>query len=144
MLARLNGQPVLGLNVIRQANSNTIEISDGIMLAVERINERFTDLEVVVTDDQALFIRDSVAQVLLTLALSMAVVVSTIWIFMGSLRATLVPGIAIPVSLIGTLAAIRVESASPLTLFGQVEAVQSPQRASTRAGRGLPIPAQPG
>ena len=105
-LSRLNGQPVLGLDVLRQANSNTIEISNGIMAAVERINERFDNLELVVTDDQALFIRSSVTQVLLTLALSMAVVVSTIWLFMGSLRATLVPGIAIPVSLIGTLAAI--------------------------------------
>ena len=105
-LSRLNGQPVLGLNVVRQANSNTIEISDGIMAAVDRINERFDNLELVVTDDQAQFIRSSVTQVLLTLALSMAVVISTIWLFMGSLRATLVPGIAIPVSLIGTLAAI--------------------------------------
>ncbi|MDJ0813918.1 MAG: efflux RND transporter permease subunit [Woeseiaceae bacterium] len=105
-LSRLNGQPVLGLDVLRQANSNTIEISEGIMAAVDRINARFDDLELVVTDDQALFIRNSVAQVLLTLALSMAVVVSTIWLFMGSFRATLVPGMAIPVSLIGTLAAI--------------------------------------
>ncbi|MCO4811471.1 MAG: efflux RND transporter permease subunit [Gammaproteobacteria bacterium] len=105
-LSRLNGSPVLGLNVLRQANSNTIEISDGIMAAVGRINARFDELEIVVTDDQALFIRNSVAQVLLTLALSMAVVVTTIWVFMGSLRATLIPAMAIPVSLIGTIAAI--------------------------------------
>jgi hydrophobe/amphiphile efflux-1 (HAE1) family protein len=105
-LSRLNGRPVLGLNVLRQANSNTIEISDGIMATVDRINERFDDLEVLVTDDQALFIRNSVTQVLLTLGLSMAIVVATIWLFMGSLRATLVPGIAIPVSLIGVIAAI--------------------------------------
>ncbi len=76
------------------------------MAAVDRINARFDELEIVVTDDQALFIRNSVAQVLLTLALSMAVVVATIWLFMGSLRATLIPVIAIPVSLIGTIAAI--------------------------------------
>ena len=77
-LSRLNGRPVLGLNVLRQANSNTIEISDGIMETVARINERFSDLEVVVTDDQALFTRDSVAQVLLTLVMSLMIVVSTI------------------------------------------------------------------
>ena len=105
-LSRLNGQPVLGLNVLRQANSNTIEISDGIMAAVSRINDRFDELDLVVTDDHALFIRNSVFQVLVTLAFSMAIVVSTIWLFMGSLRATLVPGMAIPVSLIGTIAAI--------------------------------------
>ena len=105
-LSRLNGRPVLGLNVLRQANSNTIEISDGIMTVVDRINERFDNLEVVVTEDQALFIRSSVQQVLITLGLSMLIVVATIWLFLGSLRATLVPGIAIPVSLIGVVAAI--------------------------------------
>lgn len=105
-LSRLDGEPVLGLNVIRQAKSNTMAISAGINATVERINERFPELEVVVTDDQAQFIRNSVTEVLITLAFSMAIVVSTIWLFMGTLRATLVPGIAIPVSLIGTIAAI--------------------------------------
>ncbi len=105
-LSRLNGEPVLGLEVIRQAKSNTMDISSGVAAAVERINERFTELQVRVTDDQAVFIRNSVIEVLITLAFSMAIVVSTIWLFMGSLRATLVPAIAIPVSLIGTIAAI--------------------------------------
>ena len=105
-LSRLNGDPVLGLNVIRQAKSNTMAISAGVIAAAERINERFSDLDVVVTDDQALFIRNSVTEVLITLAFSMAIVVSTIWLFMGTLRATLIPFIAIPVSLIGTIAAI--------------------------------------
>ena len=105
-LSRLNGEPVLGLEVIRQAKSNTMDISSGVSAAVERINERFTELQVSVTDDQAVFIRNSVIEVLITLAFSMAIVVATIWLFMGSLRATLVPAIAIPVSLVGTIAAI--------------------------------------
>jgi hydrophobe/amphiphile efflux-1 (HAE1) family protein len=105
-LSRLNGRPVVGLNVLRQANSNTIEISDGIMAAVARVNARFDNLELVVTDDQALFIRSSVSQVLITLGLSLLIVIATIWLFLGSLRATLVPAIAIPVSLVGMVAAI--------------------------------------
>lgn len=105
-LSRLNGVPVLGLEVIRQAKSNTMDISAGVTLAVEQINQRFSELQITVTDDQAVFIRDSVTQVLITLSLSMAIVVATIWLFMGSLRATLVPAIAIPVSLVGTIAAI--------------------------------------
>ena len=105
-LSRLDGQPVLGLNVIRQANSNTMEISAGINAAVERINARFDELTIRVTDDQAVFIRDSVFQVLVTLGLSLIIVVATIWVFTGNLRATLIPGIAIPVSLVGTIAAI--------------------------------------
>lgn len=105
-LSRLDGKPVMGLEVIRQAKSNTMDISAGVAIAVEQINDRFSDLQISVIDDQAVFIRNSVTEVLITLTLSIAVVVATIWLFMGSIRATLVPGIAIPVSLIGTIAAI--------------------------------------
>ena len=54
-VSRLNGNPVLGLEVIRQAKSNTMDISSGVAAAVERINERFTELRVITTDDQAVF-----------------------------------------------------------------------------------------
>jgi hydrophobe/amphiphile efflux-1 (HAE1) family protein len=103
---RLDGRNVVGLGVVRQAESNTIEISDGVHAAVARINERFNDLELVVTDDNAIFIRSAVAEVLLTLVFAISIVVATIWMFMGSIRATLIPTMAIPVSLIGTVAAI--------------------------------------
>ena len=103
---RLDGRAVVGLGVIRQARSNTIEISDGVQRAVERLNARFDDLELVITDDGAVFIRDSVREVLITLGLAISIVVATIWLFMGALRPTLVPTIAIPVALIGTVAAI--------------------------------------
>ncbi len=105
-LSRLDGKPVLGLGIIRQAQSNTIEISAAVNAVVKRVNERFNELDIRVTDDQATFIRGSVAQVLITLLLSIAIVISTIWLFIGSVRATLVPAIAIPVALVGTVAAI--------------------------------------
>ena len=105
-MTRLNGKNILGLGIIRQARSNTIEISSGVNAAVARINARFTNLEAVVTDDQATFIRSSVTEVLITLALTVMIVISTIWLFMGSLRATLIPSVAIPVALVGTVAAI--------------------------------------
>ena len=105
-LSRLDGQPVLGLGIIRQARSNTIEISAGVKDVVTRINSRYPDLSLKVTDDQATFIKSSVTQVLITLGLSIAIVIATIWLFMGSFRATLVPALAIPVALIGTIAAL--------------------------------------
>ncbi len=103
---RLNGTPVIALGVVRQARSNTIRISDGIRQAVDRLNDRFDDLELIITEDDAVFIRSSVAQVLITLALAISIVVLTIWLFMGSVSSTLVPSVAIPVALIGTVAAI--------------------------------------
>jgi hydrophobe/amphiphile efflux-1 (HAE1) family protein len=103
---RLDGRSVIGIGVIRQAKSNTIEISDGVRAAVERINARFPDLELVVTSDDATFIRSAVSEVLFTLVIAISIVIATIWLFMGSIRATLIPATAIPVSLIGTVAAI--------------------------------------
>ncbi|MGI9238325.1 MAG: efflux RND transporter permease subunit, partial [Woeseiaceae bacterium] len=105
-MTRLDNKAVLGLGVIRQARSNTIEISGSVNAAVERINSRYDDLELVVTDDQATFISSSVRQVLITLGLSISIVIATIWLFVGSFRATLVPAVAIPVALVGTVAAI--------------------------------------
>ena len=103
---RLDGRSVIGLGVVRQAKSNTINISDGVHRAVERLNQRYDDLELVITDDNALFIRSSVEEVLFTLCFTIVIVIASIWLFMGSLRATLVPSMAIPISLIGTVAAI--------------------------------------
>ncbi len=105
-LTRLNGRSVIGLGVIRQAKSNTIEISDGVRQTLDRLNQRFNNLEIVITDDNALFIRSSVREVITTLLITISIVISTIWLFIGSIRATLVPSVAIPVALIGTLAGI--------------------------------------
>jgi len=103
---RLNGRSVVGLGVLRQAHSNTIEISDSVVDAVKNLNRRFDDVELVITNDNAMFIRNSVTEVMTTLLLTVSIVIATIWVFMGTIRATLVPSVAIPVSLIGTVAGI--------------------------------------
>ncbi len=124
-LSRLNGEPVLGLGVVRQARSNTIEISDAVLRAIENLKQRFPEVSIVVTDDQAAFIKSSVAEVLITLAASILIVFLTIWLFIGDLRATLVPSFVIPVALIGTVAAIWLFgfSINILTLLALVLAV---------------------
>src|SRR6056300_117158 len=103
---RLNGKPVVGLGVIRQAGSNTIEISDQALAMLDRLRERFPDLEMTVTNDDALFIRKSVSEVITTLAITVALVVTTLWVFIGSFRATIVPAFSIPIALFGAIAAI--------------------------------------
>ena len=103
---RLNGKPVVGIGVVRQAGSNTIEISDQALAMLDRLRDRFPDMEMTVTNDDALFIRKSVSEVITTLAITVALVVTTLWIFIGSLRATIVPAISIPVALFGAIAAI--------------------------------------
>jgi len=103
---RVNGEPVIGISIIRQAQSNTIKISDGVKQAVERLNARFERIEILTISDEALFIRGSIREVLISLALAVTIVIATLWVFLGSPSATLIPCVAIPVALIGSVAAI--------------------------------------
>ncbi|MFT6703151.1 MAG: hydrophobe/amphiphile efflux-1 (HAE1) family protein, partial [Pseudomonadales bacterium] len=102
-LVRLDGKPVVGLGIVRQSRSNTIEISDEVLAMVADLDKRFADLNIVVTSDDAEFIRDSVNEVILSLTLTILLVIGTLWLFLGTFRATLVPALSIPVSLIGAL-----------------------------------------
>ncbi len=103
---RLDGRPMVGLGVIRQAQSNTIEISEAVNARVARLDQRFADLDIRVTADDAVFIAESVSEVFTTLLLTIAIVVGTIWFFFGTWRATLAPSSTIPIALIGAVAGI--------------------------------------
>ncbi|MET1754973.1 efflux RND transporter permease subunit [Novosphingobium sp. RD2P27] len=103
---RLDGRPIIGLGVVRQASSNTIEISDSIRAAVNRLNERFDDLRIEVVSDDAEFIRISVQEVLITLGVTILVVVGTMLLFFRAWRPTVVPSATIPVALVGVVAGI--------------------------------------
>ena len=102
---RLNGERVVGISVVRQAGSNTIRIADGVREAVQDINARMDGVRLDIISDDAIFIKGSVREVVTTLLISILVVIGTIRLFTGSMRLTLVPAIAIPISLLGTLAA---------------------------------------
>ena len=103
---RMNGRPVMGLAVIRQPQSNTINISSGVDQALARLNRQLHDIQLVKTSDDAVFIRGAVSEVLLTLGFAVSIVIAVILLFIGSLRTTLIPAVTMPVALIGTVAAI--------------------------------------
>ncbi|WP_127348088.1 efflux RND transporter permease subunit [Pseudidiomarina mangrovi] len=105
-LVRLDGKPVIGIGIIRQARSNTIEISDEVLRLVERLRVQFPEMNLEVTSDDAKFIRSSVDEVITSLGLTILLVVATLWVFIGSGRATIIPAVAIPVALVGSLAVI--------------------------------------
>ena len=102
----LNGRKVVGIGIVRRAQSNTIAISDAVQVAVERLNRRMKDVELIVISDDAQFIRSSVREVVVSLSIAVLVVIGVIFVFMGALRPTLIPAIAIPIALSGTIAAI--------------------------------------
>jgi hydrophobe/amphiphile efflux-1 (HAE1) family protein len=102
----LNGSKVIGLGVVRRAQSNTIEISAAVDRVIERLNRRLDNVELIKISDDARFIRGAVREVIISLIIAVGVVIAVIFIFMGAVRPTLIPAAAIPIALIGTVAAI--------------------------------------
>ncbi|MDX2287650.1 MAG: efflux RND transporter permease subunit [Hyphomicrobiaceae bacterium] len=122
---RLDGKPAIGVEIIRQAQSNTIAISDGIRSAVAELQRSLPKgVEIAITSDDAVFIREAITEVVSSLILSTVIVVLIILVFLRSVRSTIAPAVAIPVSLIGTFAAIWMAgfSINILTLLALVVA----------------------
>lgn len=103
---RMDGRTVASLGILRQAQSNTVAISDGVRQAVARMNRDMKDVQISVTVDDAVFIEGAIREVLITLMIALVIVAAVVGIFMGQWRLTLIPMVAIPVSLVGTVAAI--------------------------------------
>ena len=103
---RLNGRQVISLGIVRQASSNTIAIAEGVDRAVLRLAERLPHISIEKISDDSLFIKSSITELLTTLALTVAIVVLVIVLFTGQLRASIIPTVAIPVALVGSMAAV--------------------------------------
>src|SRR5690606_5201967 len=104
---RTNGRTGIGLGIVRQAQSNTLDISEGVERAVEQMRPNLPKgLDIQITSDDAVFIEGAIHEVEIALLISVTVVLLVIFLFLGDLRATIIPGVAIPVALIGTIAAI--------------------------------------
>jgi HAE1 family hydrophobic/amphiphilic exporter-1 len=104
---RSNGVPGIGLGIIRQAQSNTLNISNGIKTAVEQLSKTLPEgTRIAITSDDAVFIQGAIHEVVLALMLAAVIVTVVIYLFLRDWRATLIPAVSMPVALIGTLAAI--------------------------------------
>ncbi len=104
--SRLDGRLVVNMGVVRQAQSNTVRISRDVATALRLLSLRFPDLEFTVVNDDAVFIEGSIREVLSTLVMALAIVVAVMWVFMGRLGTTLIPAVAIPVALVGSIAGV--------------------------------------
>jgi HAE1 family hydrophobic/amphiphilic exporter-1 len=104
---RSNGVQGVGLGVIRQAQSNTLNISTGVKAAVDAMSVNLPEgTRIIVTSDDAVFIEGALHEVELALGLSALIVVVVLYLFLRDWRATLIPAITMPVALIGTIVAI--------------------------------------
>jgi len=120
---RTNGQLGIGLGIVRQAQSNTLEISEGVRQAVDDLAKTMPEgMSISITSDDAIFINGAIHEVEIALLISVTIVLGVIYLFLRDWRATIIPGIAIPVALIGTIAAIYLVgfSVNILTLLALV------------------------
>ena len=123
---RSNGETALGIGVLRQSAANTLSISTAVRAEVADIQSGLpggTNLQI--TSDDADFIESSIRQVLITLSISVGIVVAVIFVFLASVRATIVPAVTIPIALLGACGGIAIAgfSINTLTLFALVLAI---------------------
>ncbi|MEM8550900.1 MAG: multidrug efflux RND transporter permease subunit [Pseudomonadota bacterium] len=103
--SRLNGGEAAGLAVYGAPGSNALQTAEGVRATMNTLAEQFPEgLAWTITYDTTLFVQASIDNVYETLFVAFLLVVAVTFVFLGSWRATIVPAVAIPVSLIGTFA----------------------------------------
>ena len=120
---RANGKAGIGLGIIRQAQSNTLDISAGVRAAVAQLQKTLPEgVDIRVTSDDADFVNGAVHEVEIALGVSVIIIILIIYLFLWDIRATLIPAVALPVALIGTISAIYLAgfSINILTLLALV------------------------
>jgi len=123
---RYNGQPATVIGIYQSPGSNALAVAEGVFEELERIAERFPeDVAYAVPYNTTKFVESSIEDVITTLLIAFVLVVLVVFIFLGNLRATVIPAIAIPVSLIGTFAFLMAAgmSLNTVTLFALVLAI---------------------
>jgi len=121
--SRFNGQPAAIMAAFQVPGANAIEVTDGIKERLAELSKSFPEgLDYDVVYDNTLIIKSSISEVIKTLVEALILVILTVFIFLQSFRATIIPALTIPVSLLGTFAAMTVIgfSINQLTLFGLV------------------------
>jgi len=100
---RGNGVPMVGIGIIKQSTANTIDVADAAKAEMERVNPTLPEgMEIKQSYDTSVFVKGAIAEVYKTLGIAIFLVVLVIFLFLGSARATLVPAVTVPVSLIAT------------------------------------------
>ncbi|MCK2148555.1 efflux RND transporter permease subunit [Marinobacter alexandrii] len=99
---RANGQTAIGMGIIRQSKANTVAVSDAVQAELENIRETLPpEVTIAESYDESIFIRASIKEVVITLAIAVSLVILVIFLFLRSWRATLIPAVTIPVAVIG-------------------------------------------
>lgn len=120
---RSQGKQGVGLGIIGQAQSNTVQISAGVHAALADLQKSLpSDVNIAIATDDAVFILGAIEEVVRTMLISIAVVTAIIFLFLRDWRATLIPVVSMPVALAGAVAGIYLAgfSLNILTLLALV------------------------
>ncbi|MGB5867299.1 MAG: multidrug efflux RND transporter permease subunit [Arcobacteraceae bacterium] len=125
-LGRYNTEPMMPVGIFLSPGANALEVSKAVDDTLIELKTKFPeDLEYSVPYDATLFVHESIKEVIKTLFEAIIFVTILIYLFLGNFRATIIPVLAIPVSVIGTFAGLYAAgfSINLLTLFGMILAI---------------------
>ena len=123
---RVNGRPATLIAIYQQPGANAIAVADAAYATLERLKASFPHgMTYAVPYDTTKFVRISIEEVVHTLVEAIVLVFLVVYLFLQNFRATLIPSLAVPVSLVGTFAGMYLLgfSINLLTLFGMVLAI---------------------
>jgi multidrug efflux pump len=125
-VARANSIPAVSLAIEQLSVANTVEVSKGVRAEMDRVNHDLPEgMRVELNYDRAEFIEASMMEVVKALFFSLFLVLIVIYLFLGNLRATLIPAVVVPVSVVATFLVMSIlgYTVNTLTLLGLVLAI---------------------
>ncbi|MGD8504594.1 MAG: efflux RND transporter permease subunit [Syntrophobacterales bacterium] len=126
LVSRLTSIPAASVAIYQLPGANALEVANKVRASMEEMSRIFPEgMEYKIAYDTTIFVEESIKEVYVTLLQAAALVFAVLFIFLQDWRATIIPGVAIPVSLIGTFAAMGALgfSLNMVTLFGLVLAI---------------------
>ena len=126
MICRLNGRPAAGLAVYQLPGSNAVQAVEGVRKLMAQMKQRFPqDVDYAISLDQTLPVTEGMKEIIVTLLIAIVLVILVVYLFLQDWRATLIPMLAVPVSLIGTFVVFPLFgfSINTLSMFGLVLAI---------------------
>jgi hydrophobe/amphiphile efflux-1 (HAE1) family protein len=124
--ARYNGMPAAGMAIRQAAGANALDTANAIKSRLEEMSRYFPPgIKIIYPYDTTPFIKVAIMEAVKALLMAILLVFLVLWLFMGDIRATLIPTISVPVVLLGTCAALGVfgYSINMLTMFAMVLAI---------------------
>jgi hydrophobic/amphiphilic exporter-1 (mainly G- bacteria), HAE1 family len=126
IVSRLNGKPAIVIPVYQLPGSNAVETAAGVRKLMAEMKQRFPqDMDYAISLDQTSAVTEGIKEIIKTLLIAIVLVILVVYLFLQDWRATLIPMLAVPVSLVGTFVLFPLAgfSVNTLSMFGLVLAV---------------------